>query len=102
MKTDVLFGVVTVQFRLWRKKIKKRLDIPDKAVYIIETVRDIAQPGLARLTGGQKVRSSNLRIPTIFLFFAIQSFMAGFFLYLDFTQRTAGIYSVIPPGIENG
>ena len=29
-------------------------------------VRDIAQPGLARLTGGQKVRSSNLRIPTIF------------------------------------
>ena len=30
------------------------------------SVRDIAQPGLARLTGGQKVRSSNLRIPTIF------------------------------------
>ena len=33
----------------------------------MKTVRDIAQPGLARLTGGQKVRSSNLRIPTIFL-----------------------------------
>ena len=28
--------------------------------------RDIAQPGLARLTGGQKVESSNLSIPTIF------------------------------------
>ena len=29
--------------------------------------RDIAQPGLARLSGGQKVASSNLAIPTIFL-----------------------------------
>ena len=29
--------------------------------------RNVAQPGLARLTGGQKVRSSNLRIPTIFI-----------------------------------
>ena len=29
--------------------------------------RDIAQPGLARLTGGQKVESSNLSIPTIFM-----------------------------------
>ena len=28
--------------------------------------RDIAQPGLARLSGGQKVGSSNLPIPTIF------------------------------------
>ena len=28
--------------------------------------RDIAQLGLARLTGGQKVASSNLAIPTIF------------------------------------
>ena len=35
-------------------------------VYYEYSVRDIAQPGLARLTGGQKVRSSNLRIPTIF------------------------------------
>ena len=35
-------------------------------VYYEHKVRDIAQPGLARLTGGQKVRSSNLRIPTIF------------------------------------
>ena len=34
---------------------------------ILMNSRDIAQPGLARLTGGQKVRSSNLRIPTIFL-----------------------------------
>ena len=33
---------------------------------ILVNSRDIAQPGLARLTGGQKVRSSNLRIPTIF------------------------------------
>ena len=33
----------------------------------MRTVRDIAQPGLARLTGGQKVESSNLSIPTIFL-----------------------------------
>ena len=30
-------------------------------------VRDIAQLGLARLSGGQKVASSNLAIPTIFL-----------------------------------
>ena len=29
--------------------------------------RNVAQPGLARLTGGQKVESSNLSIPTIFL-----------------------------------
>ncbi len=29
--------------------------------------RDIAQPGLARLSGGQKVASSNLAIPTIFI-----------------------------------
>ena len=36
-------------------------------VYIIESSRDIAQPGLARLSGGQKVGSSNLPIPTIFL-----------------------------------
>ncbi len=28
--------------------------------------RDVAQLGLARLTGGQKVVSSNLTIPTIF------------------------------------
>ena len=44
--------------------------------------RDIAQPGLARLSGGQKVASSNLAIPTIFLFSTIQSFMAGFFCIL--------------------
>ena len=31
-----------------------------------DVCRDIAQPGLARLTGGQKVESSNLSIPTIF------------------------------------
>ena len=37
-----------------------------KAGYIKEHSRDIAQPGLARLTGGQKVESSNLSIPTIF------------------------------------
>ena len=29
------------------------------------SVRDIAQLGLARLSGGQKVASSNLAIPTI-------------------------------------
>ena len=28
-------------------------------------LRDVAQPGLARLTGGQKVASSNLAVPTI-------------------------------------
>ena len=27
--------------------------------------RNVAQPGLARLTGGQKVESSNLSVPTI-------------------------------------
>ena len=37
---------------------------------------------LARLSGGQKVASSNLAIPTIFLFSAIQSFMTGFFCVL--------------------
>ena len=31
------------------------------------SVRDIAQLGLARLSGGQKVASSNLAIPTIFI-----------------------------------
>ena len=36
------------------------------AKYRIGICRDIAQPGLARLTGGQKVESSNLSIPTIF------------------------------------
>ena len=49
---------------------------------LLESSRDIAQPGLARLSGGQKVASSNLAIPTIFLFSAIQSFMAGFFYVL--------------------
>ena len=53
-----------------------------KAGYIKEHSRDIAQPGLARLTGGQKVGSSNLPIPTIFLFSVIQSFMTGFFYIL--------------------
>ena len=43
------------------------LTILRAGVYYMTSVRDIAQPGLARLTGGQKVRSSNLRIPTIFL-----------------------------------
>ena len=39
-----------------------------KSGYILGSCdRDIAQPGLARLTGGQKVGSSNLPIPTIFL-----------------------------------
>ena len=36
-------------------------------MYISKSDRDIAQPGLARLSGGQKVGSSNLPIPTIFL-----------------------------------
>ena len=36
-----------------------------KLQYIKECSRDIAQLGLARLTGGQKVESSNLSIPTI-------------------------------------
>ena len=46
------------------------LTILQAGVYYMTTVRDIAQPGLARLTGGQKVRSSNLRIPTIFFAFS--------------------------------
>ena len=50
-----------------RKKCAPRLAIGGKAMYIMEQDRDIAQPGLARLTGGQKVASSNLAIPTIFL-----------------------------------
>ena len=32
-----------------------------------KTIRNVAQPGLARLTGGQKVESSNLSVPTIHL-----------------------------------
>ena len=37
-----------------------------KSGYILSSCdRDIAQPGLARLTGGQKVESSNLSVPTI-------------------------------------
>ena len=40
-----------------------------KLQYIKECSRDIAQLGLARLTGGQKVESSNLSIPTIFCLF---------------------------------
>ena len=38
-----------------------------KMEYIKKCSRDIAQLGLARLSGGQKVESSNLSIPTIFL-----------------------------------
>ena len=48
-------------------------------VYIIEISRDIAQPGLARLSGGQKVASSNLAIPTIF--FARKAQNSGFELF---------------------
>ena len=50
------------------KKIKKKRNKickSEKEWYIDKTVRDIAQLGLARLSGGQKVASSNLAIPTI-------------------------------------
>ena len=50
-----------------KKKSDFCLTIIKTGIYYMTSVRDIAQPGLARLTGGQKVRSSNLRIPTIFL-----------------------------------
>ena len=55
--------------------------------------RDIAQLGLARLSGGQKVASSNLAIPTIFFVLYNPVLYGWIFLYLDFTQRTTGIYS---------
>ena len=48
--------------------------------------RDIAQLGLARLTGGQKVASSNLAIPTIFFALYNPVLYGWIFLCLDFTQ----------------
>ena len=59
--------------------------------------RDIAQPGLARLSGGQKVASSNLAIPTIFFALYNPVLYGWIFLCLDFTQWTTGIYSVNTP-----
>ena len=57
--------------------------------------RNVAQPGLARLTGGQKVVSSNLIIPTIFLFSIIQSFMAGFFCVLFYPMNDRHLQQII-------
>ena len=48
--------------------------------------RDIAQLGLARLSGGQKVASSNLAIPTIFFVLCNPVLYGWIFLCLDFTQ----------------
>ena len=66
-------------------------------VYIIEISRDIAQPGLARLSGGQKVASSNLAIPTIFFVLCNPVLYGWIFLFLDFTQWMTGTYSVNSP-----
>lgn len=52
---------------------------------------------LARLSGGQKVASSNLAIPTIFFVLCNPVLYDWIFLCLDFTQRTTGIYSTNPP-----
>ena len=44
---------------------QNRLAFSGEWCILLESSRDIAQPGLARLSGGQKVASSNLAIPTI-------------------------------------
>ena len=63
--------------------------------------RDVAQSGLARLTGGQKVVSSNLIIPTIFFALSFPVLTARIFLYPAFTHRISSIYSNIIAPTEN-
>ena len=63
------FNPNSVQNRLTAIKTTKngkiKLAKNKKHDILREVDRDIAQLGLARLTGGQKVESSNLSIPTI-------------------------------------
>ena len=65
------------------------------------TGRDVAQSGLARLTGGQKVVSSNLIVPTIFFALSFPVLTDRIFLCLDFTHRISSIYSNIIAPTEN-
>ena len=55
---------------------------------------------LARLSGGQKVASSNLAIPTIFLFSVIQSFMTGFFCALILPKEPQAFTAQFPRNRE--
>ena len=68
-------------FRLETTNLKKI-----KIVIYLRNDRDIAQLGLARLSGGQKVASSNLAIPTIFFVLCNPVLYGWIFLCLDFTQ----------------
>ena len=98
-----LFHIKAVIFHRVRKSTGSFFDFFSKStcifrrvVYIIKSSRDIAQPGLARLSGGQKVASSNLAIPTIFFALKLKTPVLSFFFFRQKKHEAVRLRFIAP------